>query len=155
MACQVGNSFNLGQKLAHAQRIAAVVRGPSPRRSGSDLAWKGSGSHLALGHTKDSVVDEDDSDVFGAGSGVNDFGKADGSEVAVALVSEDDRVRANTLKARGYGGSASVSGLNRIAIEIFIRIHRASNAGDGHGALANFQLIQDLSDKAVSGAVGT
>ena len=91
-ALDVDGSFERCQQFAHVQRIA-FVRGVAAEGRGrallADAAWW---APLAAGHAVDGVVDEDDGDVFAAIGGMQNLGRADGRQIAIALVADDDAV---------------------------------------------------------------
>ncbi len=92
-AFDVCRRFQRGEKFRHVQREAFIRRPPSPGRSRALLPDQGGGRHLSAGHAVDSVVHEKDSDLFAAVGGMHDLGGADGRQVAVSLIGNDDLVR--------------------------------------------------------------
>ncbi len=92
-------------------------------------------SHLASGHAIYRIVHEDNGDVLSAVGGVNDLRRADGGEVAVALVTDDHGFGVGALESRCYGGSASVGGLHVTGIEVVVGKYRAADGTDKNGAI--------------------
>ena len=85
---------------------------------------------------------------------MQDFRRADGGQVAVALVGEDDLVRLSAFQPRRHGGRASVRGLHRVDLEIMIHQHRAADRRDQDRPFADAQLVNRFSDQPVDQAVG-
>ena len=89
---------------------------------------------------------------------MDDFGGTDGGQVAVALISEDQRTGAGTLGTGGNCGSTAVGGFIHIAVEVVICKDGASDRGHAHD-VAGFQLafldqlVDALRDQAVDNAV--
>ena len=112
------------------------------------------GGHLAAGHAVNGVVDEDDGDILAAGGSVDRLGGADGGQVAVALVGEDDVIGAGALQAGSHSLGASMGGLHHIAGEVIVAHDRAAHRGHAHGLAFHTQLLQGLGHQAVDDAVG-
>ena len=109
----------------------------------------------AAGHAVNGIVDEDDGDIFISGGGVDSFGHADGSQVAVTLVGEDDVVRVAALDAGGGSRGAAVSRLDHVAGEVIISHNGAANGSNTDGLALDAQLIDGLSNQAMDNTVGT
>jgi hypothetical protein len=134
------------------KREAFVGGTASPGRGGALLADEGGGRHLAAGHPVDCVVDEEDCDLFTAVGGVDDFGGADGSEVAVALIGDDDFVGAGSLDCGGRGGAA-VRHLDVANVEVIIGEHGAADGTDEDGAVLQAQVGDGFGNQLVRNAV--
>ena len=67
-------------------RESFVAGAPAPRRGGADLADQRGGRHLSARHAVDGVIDEEHRDVFPAIGGVNNLRRADGRQIAIALI---------------------------------------------------------------------
>ncbi len=81
-----------GHHFADIDRMALCIRITTKGRGGRYLPDQGGGRHLAGCHAVNGVVGKKHADFFPAGCGVNDFGRADGRQIAVALIGEDDLV---------------------------------------------------------------
>jgi hypothetical protein len=84
---------------------------------------------------------------------VDHLAAADGGEVAVALVGEDDGVRQHALDAGGDAGRAPVRRLHHVAQEVVVGEHGATDGRDSDGALDDAQLVNRFRDQAVDDAV--
>ena len=91
--------------------------------------------------------------LLAARGGVDDLGGADGGQVAVALVGEDDAVGLDALDAGGHGRRAAVRRLDEVDVEVVVGQHRAAHRRDADGALADAQLVDHLGHQAVDDAV--
>ena len=112
-------------------------------------------SHLTACHTEDTVVDENNGNVFVAGSGVDSFGSADAGKVAVTLVREDDFVRVNPFDTCSNGRSPTVSSFRHIAVEVVIRKNRAAYRSDTDDVFSrNVKFAENFRNKSVNNAVG-
>src|SRR5208283_3158772 len=132
-ALDIDGSFELGNQLGHVQREAFVDGTASEGGRGALLADEGCGGHLAAGHSVDGVVDEEYGDMFAAVGGVDDFGGADGGEVAVALIGNDDAVGTGALDAGGTGGCAAVRELDVAHVDIVIGEDGTADGADEDG----------------------
>ena len=85
---------------------------------------------------------------------MNDLSGADGREVAVALVGEDEGVLADdALGAGGDCGCTAVSGFVHIAVEVIIRKDGAADRRDADDLAVQVHLVDDLGHQAVNDAV--
>ena len=109
--------------------------------------------HLAAGHAVDGVVDEDDGDRDAELRGPDDLGEADGGEVAVALVGDDDRLGVRELVADGDGGGAAVRGLRVADVEVVVEEDGAADRGDGDRPVLDAELLDRLGEVLVGEAV--
>ncbi len=100
---EIGRAVELREDLADAHWMAGEVGVAPRRRGGRHLVEEGGGRHLAAGHAVDAVVHEDHGDVLAAVGGVEPLGGADGGEIAVALIGEDQVLRPHPLDAGGHG----------------------------------------------------
>ena len=85
---------------------------------------------------------------------MDDLGGADGGQVAIALIGEDDLVRVYALGAGGDGRSAAMGGLVHVAVEVVIGKHRAADRGDADDVLLLELLRKHLGHQTVDDAVG-
>ena len=84
---------------------------------------------------------------------MNDFGGADGGEVAVALIGDDDVVGTGALDAGGAGGSAAVGDLNVAGVEIVVGENGAADGADEDGLILQAEFFDSLGDELVGDAV--
>ena len=103
--------------------------------------------HLSAGHAVVGIVDEDHRDVLTARRGMYDLAHADGSQVAVALIGEDDAVRQDALDAGRHGRCASVRRFDKIGIEVVVGKHRAAHRRNADGLLQHAHLFQHFGDQ--------
>ena len=143
----------MGDQFGHVQREAFVDGTASPGRSGALLADQGRGRHLAAGHAVDGVVDEEDGDLFAAVGGVDDFGGADGGEIAVSLIGDDDAVGTGALDAGGRGGGAAVRDLHIAHVKIVIGENGAADGTDEDSSILQAEFLQCLGNQLVGDAV--
>ena len=154
-AHQVGGRGELVENLTHVHGIAVLLGIAAVGGGGGLHAHQGGGGHLAAGHAVDAVVDEDDGDVLPAVGGGNRLGQADGGEVAVALVGEDQAVRIGALHAGGYGAGAAV-GRGGVVVGDIVHVQAAAaDAQDAGGAVHQIHLLQHLTDELDDGGVHT
>ena len=92
--------------------------------------------------------------VMFSGRGMDRLGGADGGQVAVALVGEDDVVRQRALDAGRDSRRAAVGGLDHVAVELIIRQNGAADRRDADGVAQHAQFLQALGHQAVDNAVG-
>ena len=101
-ALHVDRAVQLGDQFSHPQRHAHI--GCAALGAGAGLLPdERGGGQLPAGHAVDGVVDEDDRDGnphLRCGDG---FRQADGSQIAIALVTDDDAVGVGALVADGHG----------------------------------------------------
>ena len=108
---------------------------------------------MPAGHAVDAVVDEEDGDILATIRGMNDLGGANSSEVAVALIGDDNLVRVRPLHGRGHGGCATVRGLHVAGVEIVVGEHRAADRADEDGVILDAQFLQGFANQFVSDAM--
>jgi hypothetical protein len=104
---------------------------------------------LTSGHPVNCVVDEDDGYIFSSVGGVNDFGHADGGQVAVTLIGEDDAVRKNPLQPRGYSRRSSMRRFDHVDIKILVNKNGATYSRDADGPFPEMELVEGFSHEAV------
>ncbi len=90
---RVADPFEAGEQLGHADRIAVVADVAPFGRGRGALPRQGGRRHLAAGHAVGGVVDEDHRHRLAAVGGVDDLAGADGRQIAVPLIGEDDSGR--------------------------------------------------------------
>ena len=83
----------------------------------------------------------------------DDLGEADGGEVAVPLVGDDDRVGVRELVADRDGRGAAVGGLRVADVEVVVEEDRAADRGDGDGPVLDAELVDRLGEVLVREAV--
>ena len=81
------------------------------------------------------------------------LGGADGGEVAVALVGEDDVLGPQAAGGGGDGGSAAVGGLNPVDVDVVVCKDGASYGSHADGAVFETQLGYHFGDELVHHAV--
>ena len=104
---------------------------------------------MSAGHAVNGVIDKDDSYALGAVSGVNYFCGSDRSEVAVALIGEDDFFRVRSFHSCGDGRSAAVSDFDHIDIEVIVGEDRAAYGSDSDGASFYAEFVDYFCDEPV------
>ncbi len=142
-----------GQELGDAQGVAVEVDATAIGGGGGLHAHKGGGGHLTTSHAVDAVVDEHHGDVLAAVGSVEGFGGADGCQVAVALIGEDEAVGVEALDGGGDSWGTAVGSLLEVDIKIVVGKHGASDGGDTDGLVLDTHLVDNLGDDAVSCAV--
>ena len=152
-ALHVHRSFQAGNQFGHVQREAFVRGTASPWRRGAALADEGRRGHLAACHAVDRVIHEEHGNLLAAVGGVNNFRGADGSEVAVTLVGNDNLVRTGALDARGAGWGASVRNLHVADVEIVVGEDGAANRADENGLVLEAKILERFGDQLVGDAV--
>jgi len=135
------------------ERVAFVGRPASPGRGGALFSDHGGGRHLAAGHAVDSVVHEKDSDVFAAVGGVHDFGGADGCEIAVSLIGDDDSSGTGAFDGGCRGRGATVSDLDVTHVKVVIRKDRAADGTDEDRFVLHPQFLERFGNQLVGDAV--
>ena len=86
--------------------------------------------------------------------GVNDLGGTDGGQIAVALIGEHQSVLAHgALDAGGHCGSAAMSGLVHVAVEVVIGKHGTADGGYTDDLAIQVHLIDDLGHQTVNNTV--
>jgi hypothetical protein len=111
------------------------------------------GRHLAAGHTVNRVIDEHHRDGFAAIGGMHDFGAADGGQVAIALIAQNNALGTAALHCRGYGRGAPVGYLDVAHVEIVVSEYRAAYRADEDGAILYAQFVDGARDQLVHHAV--
>ena len=149
----IGRSLEGGEQLGHVQGVAFIHGTTSPRRRGALLAEERRGRHLATGHSVNGVVHEEHRDLLATVCGMHDFSRADGGEVAVALIGNDNFFRTGALYSSSAGRRAPVGGLHIAHIEVVIREHRATHRADEDGAILQTQVFDGLRDQLVRHSV--
>ena len=146
----VASAVELRHKLRYGEGITIEIHSAPIRGRGRLLPDEGGGGHLASGHAVNSVVDEYHDNILPPVGSMYRLGRADGSHVAVTLVSEDHVVRPEPAYGGGHGGSAPVGRLNPVYIHIIIGKHRAPHRRDTHRAFSQPHLGYHLREKLVN-----
>jgi len=81
------------------------------------------------------------------------LGGADGCEVAVTLIRDDQAAGIGALQRRGHGGSAAVRGLHVADIEIIVSEHGAADGTDKDRAILQAHVRDGFGDEFVHNAV--
>ena len=136
--CVVGVG-DLAEHLADLDRRAGPLLVAAVGAGCGFLAYERRRGHLTAGHAVDGIVYEDDGELFTPVSGVDYLVRADGGEVAVALVGEHAGVGVDSLDAGGDGGSPAVRGLVHIAVEVVIRKDGAADRRDADDVIRKNQ----------------
>ena len=142
-----------GQKLGDTQGIAVEVDAAAIRSGGGLHANEGGRSHLTTGHAVNTIVDEHHGDVLAAVGSMDGLSGADSSQVAVALIGEDEAVGVETLDGGGNCWSTAMGSLLKVDIKIIVGKHGTSDRGYTDGLVLNTHLVDNLGDDAVSSAV--
>ena len=143
----------LAQELCYGQRITVQLDRAAvgachclhPERSG--------GGHLAACHSIDRIVDEDDGYVLASVAGVDDLGRANGGQLAIALIGEDHLVGIHAADACGHCRGAAMGGLHPVYVYVVIYEHRASHRADANHFVVHPHVTQDVCDHLVYGGV--
>ncbi len=145
-ALDVNRRFKRREHLGHVQREAFVDGTASPGRSGAALSDQRGRSHLSAGHPVDRIVHEKDADLFATVGSMHNFGGADGGEVSVALVSNDDLVGAGALQSGGGCRSAAVCDLHVPDVKVVISEDRATDGTDKNGLVLELEIFDGFGD---------
>ena len=108
---------------------------------------------MPAGHAVDGVVHEDDGEREAHLRDGDGLGEADGREIAVTLIRDDDGLRVGQLVAERDSGRTAMGGLGVADIEIIKGEHRAAHRAHKDGPLLQAELLDDLGDVAVDDAV--
>ena len=152
-ALDVNRRFKRRKHLGHVQRETFVDGTASPWRSGATLSDQRGRSHLAAGHPVDRIVHEKHADFFAAVGSMHDFGGADGGEVSVSLVSDDDLAGAGALQSGRGCGSAAVCDLHVPDVKVVISEDRAADGTHENRLVLEFEIFDGFGDQFVSHAV--
>ena len=135
--------------------VAVLLGDPALGGGGRLHPQQGGGGHLASGHAVDAVVDKDHGDVLPPVGGGEGLAQADGGEIAVPLVGEDQAVRAGALHPGGHGGGPPVGGGDGVVGDVIHVEAAAADSGDHDGLVHQLQLVQSLADELHHGGVHT
>ena len=152
-ALNVSGRLQRGEQFAHVQRIAFGSSVAPVGRGGALLAEERGGSSLAAGHAVNRVVDENHGNVLTAIGGVQNLRRADGREISVALVANDNAFGAAAPDGRGHSGRAPVRRLHVARVEVVVREDRAAHGTDHDGAVLHAQLVDGLRHHLVHNSV--
>ena len=152
-AFDVCRRFQCGKQFRHVQRETFVRRPPAPGRSCALLPDQGGWRHLSARHAVNSVVHEKDGDLLAAVGGMHDLGGADGRQVAVSLIGNDDLVRAGSFDSRGRSGRAAVRGLHIAYVKIVVGKHRTAHRTHEDRLVLQPEFLQGFGNQLVHDAV--
>ena len=111
------------------------------------------GRQLAAGHAVRAVVHEHRGDALATRRGVDDLGRADGREVAVALVGQHERLGPHPPDPRRDGRGATVLRLEEVEMQVVVGEHRATHGGDRDRPPTDAQFLEHLGHEPVDHAV--
>ena len=134
-------------ELAHPQRITHGVRVAAVDAGGGFLAHQRGRGHLAAGHAVGGVVREENGDMLAAVGGHHDLRKADGCQVAVALIGKDEGIGAAPLYARRHGGSPAVGRGDHVELPVETVHGRAADGQYVYDFLSDAQFVDGLGDE--------
>ena len=143
----------MAMQFGHVQREAFVAGTASEGRCRTLLADERGGSHLSARHAVDRVVDEKHGDFFAAVGGMDDLGGADGGEVTIALVRDDDLVGAGALDGGRAGGCAAVGELHVAHVEIVVSENRAADRAHENRLVLQTEFLEGFGNQLVGNAV--
>ena len=126
-ALDIDRTIQRGQHLGNVDRVAVLVRRAPERRGGGLVAERRRRRHLPARHAVNRVIDENRRDRFAAVGGMQNLGRADGRQIAVALIRNDDRIGARALQPRRRRGRPPVRHLHVAGVEVVIQEHRAAH----------------------------
>src|SRR5208337_1781084 len=109
--------------------------------------------HLSTGHAVDSVIHEKDRDLLPAVGGMHDLGGADGCQIAVSLIGNDDLIRARSLYCRGRSWCTAVRNLHIAYVKIVVGKHRAAYRTHEDGLVLQPQVLQRFGNQLVDHSV--
>ena len=141
-----GKEGSLGTNGEFA-RIERVFVG-ALRRSLGLRATERAGRELTLGHTIDTVVEQDQVNVDVTTAGVDEVVTTDGGAVAVAGDHPHAEVRVGQLHASGGSGSTTVDAMETIGIHI---VREARGAADARNDNDVFLLLTQLRENVLNG----
>jgi hypothetical protein len=121
------------------------------RWSSARAGWWG---HLAPSHAVDGIIDENDGNVLASAGSVNNLGHPDRSQVAVALIGEDNAVGVHPLDARGHSWGTAVGGFGEVKIQVVIGKHGTADRRHANGSFAHAQFVHHFGHQAVGHAMG-
>ena len=149
----VSRRFERSQQLGNMQRQTLVAGPASPGRRCAHLTHQRRGRHLPAGHAVNGVVDEEHADVLAAIGGMDDLRRADGREVAIALVRHDNGLGMRALERSRRRGSASVRHLHIAHVEVVVGEDRAAHGTHQDGAVLQAKFSERFGDQLVRDAV--
>ena len=128
-------------------RIERILVG-ALRRSLGLRATESAGRELTLGHTVDTVVEQDQVDVDVTTAGVDEVVATDGGAVAVASDHPHTEVRVGQLDASGGSGSTTVDAMETVGIHVVGEARGAADAADDNDV---FLLLAQLREYVLNG----
>ena len=112
--------------------------------SGRDLTDQCCWRHLASGHAVNGVVDEEYGQFFAPVGCLNGLIEADGSQISISLIGDDDGVILCPGDARSDSRSPSVGGLNMPGIQVIVGEDGAAYGADHYAPVLNTQIRHSL-----------
>ncbi len=146
---QLPNQFGHVQGIAHVGGVAAA--GTGLRFFAHERGW----GHLAAGHAIHGIIDEKHGDFFASVGRLNGFVQANGRQVTIALIGNDDGMVARARQAGADGRRAAVRHLDVAGVKIVVGEHRATDGADDHGAVLQAHVGQRFANQFVQYAVLT
>ena len=147
LARDEGGTVEVRHHLGDLVGIAVQARVTAVGRRRGLHTQQGSRGHLAARHAVNGVVDIDRHDVLAACGRVDRLCRADGRQVAVALVGEDQIAGIEPLHGRSYGQGASVGGLDPVDVDIIVCEYGAAHGRNAYGLFREAHLLDDLGDQ--------
>ena len=133
LARDEGGTVEVRHHLGDLVGIAVQARVTAVGRRRGLHTQQGSRGHLAARHAVNGVVDIDRHDVLAACGRVDRLRRADGRQVAVALVGEDQIAGMEPFHGRSYGQGASVGGLDPVDVDIIVCEYGAAHGRNAYG----------------------
>ena len=142
-------------KFGDVQWITMKISLSSVRTGSGLLTQQGGWSHLSTGHTIDGIVDEDDGDVLATVQGVDGLAGTDTRQVAIALISEDEAIRPQTLDARSHSRSTTMGSFLPVDIQIAVSEDGTAHRTNAHCLILHAHLLDDLGNELMNYAMRT
>ena len=123
------------------------------RRCGRDLSNQGSRRHLATGHAVDAVVDKEYCQLLAPVGRLDGLVQANGSQIAVSLIGDDNGVVLSPGYACSNSRSAAMSGLYVTAVQIVVGENGAAHRTDHDAPILDAQVRHGLAYELMQNAV--
>ena len=109
---------------------------------------------MSTSHAINGIIDEDGGDIFTPAGRVDDFGHANGGQIAIALIGKDHQIRSNAFNTGGHRRCTSMGGLLKIKSKIIIHHNGTAHRCDTNGFAANTEFIDNFGHQSVGNSVG-